>query len=315
MLDLDLTRMNSSRRQPYARPNPLQCFSREDRRVELFVVPELGEIEADRRCRRRRADSRLEPLGAASNRVGREVGRQPRRERGHGERRLLERRGRAHVSAPSAVGILRRNEPPYRGSRLRPYIRRARLLERAQSDQHAAGPVRRVLLARGVLIAEPQRNERAVWALNAYQVARRHARSRRRSAPEHARSMLRPPRQPGADRVRREIGAAAIEGQRPPSAAKRRHAAVAILQIEQPLDASRRGRGVSRRRARGCAGRAKSPACRLRQARRPAAASTTRRPERRRCRHVRSGSAARAARRAASRAPERRDAPPGGRRR
>jgi len=49
------------------------------------------------------------------------------------------------------------------------------------------------------------------------------------------------PRQPCAHGVRGEIGAAAIEGQRTPSPAEGRDAAVAVLQVEQPPNAARGG--------------------------------------------------------------------------
>ncbi len=52
---------------------------------------------------------------------------------------------------------------------------------------------------------------------------------------------VRTPRAPRAHRVRGQLGAAAVERQAGPAAAERRHAAVPVLQIEQPADAGLRG--------------------------------------------------------------------------
>ena len=49
------------------------------------------------------------------------------------------------------------------------------------------------------------------------------------------------PGRPGAQGVRGQIRAAAVEGQLAPAAAKRRHATVAVLQVQQPLGAGRGG--------------------------------------------------------------------------
>ena len=49
------------------------------------------------------------------------------------------------------------------------------------------------------------------------------------------------PHVPGAERMSREVGGAAIKGKATPAAAERGNAAVAILEIEQPFDTPCRG--------------------------------------------------------------------------
>src|SRR5438552_2882397 len=91
-----------------------------------------------------------------------------------------------------------------------------------------------------MLVAEPQRNERAVGALRACEVADRAV-----ECPVDAGLKegieIGTPCQPRADGMRGEIGAAAIERQRTPSPAESRDAAVAVLQVEQPPNAARGG--------------------------------------------------------------------------
>src|SRR5437773_10985311 len=89
-----------------------------------------------------------------------------------------------------------------------------------------------------MLVPEPKRNERAVGALRASEVTDREVErpvdAGLKKGPE-----IGTPRQPCAHGMRGEIGAAAIEGQRAPSPAEGRDAAVAVLQVEQPFNAAR----------------------------------------------------------------------------
>src|SRR5213596_658729 len=89
-----------------------------------------------------------------------------------------------------------------------------------------------------MLVPEPQRNECAVSALRTGKVAHR-AVERPVDAGLKKGPEIGTPRQPCAHGMRGEIGAAAIEGQRAPSPAEGRDAAVAVLQVEQPFNAAR----------------------------------------------------------------------------
>ena len=122
----------------------------------------------------------------------------------------------------------------------------------------------------------------------------------RRCRASQRRLDMRQPRAPGAQGVRGQVRAAAVEGQRAPAAAKSRNAAVAILQVEQPSarrPARRRASSGDRRR-RGEAARAARPVYRRHRARRRADPSRPSRRARRACRDARRDTAGRAAIRA-----------------
>ena len=107
-----------------------------------------------------------------------------------------------------------------------------------KSQEDPARAVCRVFLAGHMLVPEPQRNERAVHALGARKVGDR-AVERPVDAGLKGGAEIGTPRQPCAHGMRSEIGAAAVERERAPAATEGRDASVAVLQVEQPLNAAR----------------------------------------------------------------------------
>ena len=141
-------------------------------------------------------------------------------------------------AAPTPVGGLVGRQafqaPP--GSRL------VDLATVAIGQQHPAGAVNRVLLVRLMLVAEPERQPASVGLLAPGKIVEAAAHGPIDPAPAVASPIRgRPaPGGQGADRMGRQVGAAAIEGQRAPAAAERGPAAVAILEVQEPLHAGPR---------------------------------------------------------------------------
>src|SRR5687767_4799731 len=104
-----------------------------------------------------------------------------------------------------------------------------------QRRQHTRGPIHGILFARRKLIPEPQRSPCAIVPLRLLQERERAADAIINSLPESA-ADGRSPSRPSQQCVRGQVGSAAIERQPTPPTAKRRRTAIAVLQIEQPLD-------------------------------------------------------------------------------
>src|SRR5262245_6429720 len=98
-----------------------------------------------------------------------------------------------------------------------------------KTRQYARCSVHRILIVEGKLIAEPQRDPRAVRPLRTFQKSKRAMNGASRNVPFV----------PCEQGVRRDVGRAAIEWELAPAPAERGHAAIAILKIEQPRDAGR----------------------------------------------------------------------------
>ena len=107
--------------------------------------------------------------------------------------------------------------------------------------QHLGGAIDRIFVIGHVLIAKPEREPAIPPAPGFSPESAGRARCAAPPAGASDSAELALPRAPGAQRVRGEIGAAAIERQRAPAAAKGGDAAVAILQTEQPAHAGETG--------------------------------------------------------------------------
>src|SRR5581483_11460899 len=86
-----------------------------------------------------------------------------------------------------------------------------------QRGDDARGAENRVLLTWCGLVAEPERHERPVRLLGTAKIVDRAVGGAVDAGPQRRCEPV-APRQPGADRMSREVGAAAIEGERAPAA-------------------------------------------------------------------------------------------------
>src|SRR5262245_22436222 len=220
-----------------------------DEWIELLEVPQLREIETDRRggnrapmIRRRRqpvySAYRRGPYALRTRRFA------CRSKRLQSEGRLFDRRWGAVGSAPSTVGILCRKQPLFR-----PPGQPSRLVSLAlqlpKGNHHTSGPVGRVLLGFRVLVAEPQRNPGSIGALRLLEIANR-ARDSPPAAPRQRLRQVAGPERPRQQGVGREVRTAAVKRKMAPAAAESRHSPIPVLQIEQPANAVF-GRGAHRR--------------------------------------------------------------------
>ena len=203
------------------------------------------------------------------------------------QRCFLDRRTCRRRAAPAAIAVLGRQKPVRRRAERRIHggPPTSAAVPNPNQPQHATRAVDAILFVRRIFIAEPKRRPSPVvqLALSRYWTRTAHSPIDSRS---QAFRQIRPPREPGEQRVGRQIGAAAVERKTcpqprqnvgmPPSRFCRsssQHVAAAA--------ASARSRIVGRPNAAGPAARR---ACRRRRARRPVNRSTPSRPARRRYR-------------------------------
>ena len=219
-----------------------QPFKGEHERVELLVVPEPGEVQAQRarqRSPRRRRSRQSASVRRARRRSRSRARRHPRRERpraasttpvssiDEGTPRLPPHPPSAFC-ASSSHATARRRQSVARGSRCDQ--------RRMQAEKDASRSVRGIVLVGRVLVAEPERDPCAVRSLRGGQEPHGSPGSRSHVALQR-RIEVRLPDAPRLQRVRRDLRSAPIEWKRPPAAAERRDAAVAVLNPQQPADA------------------------------------------------------------------------------
>src|SRR5260370_10508349 len=91
-----------------------------------------------------------------------------------------------------------------------------------------------------MLVTEPERRPCPIGALGALKKSQPPSNSQMDSLLDRRRYGIRPG-EPGANRVSGQVGTAAVEGQGAPASAEGRHAAVGVLQVQEPDHAGHDG--------------------------------------------------------------------------
>src|SRR5579875_555409 len=224
-------------------PCPAQRRYTENDRIQLLEVPQLGEIKADRRRLRQSScfntfdqpgqaalDSRFRCWASVEQHF-------------HSQGGFLNAGGCVRCAAPAAIGILGGQQP----GDAAPCRFAGHLVEIAVGGQYAGCTVNGILLIRSVLIAEPEGQPGAVWALAASEVFEsrvdgseslgnpgwtfRHFSEDRIGAITHIPEAFQPASN-GSQSVCRQITSTTIKRQTPPTTAESWPAAVLILQVD-----------------------------------------------------------------------------------
>src|SRR6185436_20030308 len=106
--------------------------------------------------------------------------------------------------------------------------------------EDTGGSIRRIPIVGCELVSEPERNPETVGSLRAAQELKRALDCCCGAAQQSGRQVARPGL-PGACGMRCDISAAVVERESSPAFAKRRDAAIAVLDFQQPLDAKESG--------------------------------------------------------------------------
>ncbi|OQC20190.1 MAG: hypothetical protein BWX70_03284 [Verrucomicrobia bacterium ADurb.Bin070] len=167
-------------------------------------------------------------------------------QRNHGQRRFF--CCRAGPGAPAAIRMLRLHQPTLACRQhlrcLRSPARRGQRHPRgAQRINHPRGPHDRIPAVLRILVAEPERQPAARRVLFPFQIVRRppHRGIEAASVPMRD-GLVITPGCPRRQRVRADVRTTPVKRQPSPAAAERRHAAVAVLQRQQPAQAGAHGR-------------------------------------------------------------------------
>ena len=205
------------------------------------MVPEAGEVQSDGPWLVQLFRVGDKPLDAAR---GRRPCRGPAEEGRDGQGGFLDAGFDAAVPAPAAIFGLARQQCGQ--GAMDPVRRRQRQLRQvAQGPQYPRRAIDGVGLVGRRVVAEPERQPDPVWRLAVLEVAQGHGGGFGEPSPQGG-TDRRFPGRIGAEYMRCNVRATAVERQAAPTAAEGRGAAVAVGEVKQPGQARLSGAAVVR---------------------------------------------------------------------